>query len=242
MIVAHRGASRDAQENTIAAFELAWKQGADAIECDIWLTGDGHIVCFHDADTKRLTDVEKVVSQSTLGELRELDIGLKHGEAFKGSRIPTLEEVLATIPAGKKIFIEIKSGAEIIPVLLEKLAASGLQAHQVMMISFKEAVLEALKVQAPEYAVSWLCSFKEEESGEITPSLEHVLKTLARIKADGLSSNLRIPEDVVESVKERGYAWHIWTVNEVGHAKRASQFGPASITTDVPRVIREGLR
>jgi glycerophosphoryl diester phosphodiesterase len=241
MIVAHRGASRDALENTIAAFELAWNQGADAIEGDFWLTSDGHIVCFHDSDAKRLTDIEQVVSQSTLAELRALDIGLKRGAAFKGTQIPTLEEVLATIPKGKKIYIEIKCGSEIIPVLIEALAASGLQPEQVVAICFNATVLEALKARAPEYAVSWLCSFKEEKSGEITPTQEHVLETLAKIKADGLSSNVHIPETVVKSVKEHGYAWHVWTVNDLAQAKRARQLGSTSITTDVPQVIRKGL-
>jgi len=243
MIVAHRGASEDALENTVPAFELAWKQGADAIEGDCRLTSDGHIVCFHDDDTKRLTDIERVLSQSTLAELRELDIGLKRGKAFEGSRIPTLEEVLATVPEGKTIYIEIKCGPEIIPALLQKLAASGLQTNQVVMISFKAKVLKALKARAPEYTTSWLCDFKEDkESGEITPSLEHVIETLARIKADGLSSNKLIPEAVVESVKQRGYAWHVWTVNDAGEAKLATQLGAASITTDVPKAIREGLQ
>ena len=241
MIVAHRGASRDALENSIAAFELAWQQGADAIEGDFLMTKDGHIVCFHDRDTKRLTGIEQVVDQSTLAELRELDIGRKRGEVFKGTRIPTLEEVLATIPAGKKIYIEIKCGHEIIPPLLDTLAASGLRADQVVVICFKESILRALKAKAPEYAVSWLCSFKKEESGEIPPTLDHVLATLERIKANGLSSDMRIPQAVVETVREHGYAWHVWTVNDVAQAKRAQQLGAASITTDIPNVIREGL-
>jgi len=98
-----------------------------------------------------------------------------------------------------------------------------------------------LKAQAPEYTVSWLCSFKKEESGEITPTREHVLAALVRIKADGLSSNMHIPETVLESVKEHGYDWHVWTVNDVAHAKRAGQLGAATITTDVPKPIREGI-
>jgi glycerophosphoryl diester phosphodiesterase len=242
MIVAHRGASRDAPENSIPAFELAWEQGADAIEGDFRLTRDGHIVCFHDGSTKRLTDKARAIGQSTLVALRELDIGLKRGESFKGTRIPTLEEVLATIPEGRKIYIEIKCGPEIIPLLLEKLAASGLEAEQVVVMCFNETVLQKVKAKAPEYTTSWLCEFKKEESGDITPTREHVLATLARIRADGLSSNLLIPEAVAASVKERGYAWHVWTVNNVEHAKRAKQLGAASITTDEPQAIREGLR
>ena len=65
LIVAHRGASRDAPSNTIPAFQLAWKQGADAIEGDFHLSKDGEIVCFHDADTKRVAGTQLVVRQST---------------------------------------------------------------------------------------------------------------------------------------------------------------------------------
>jgi len=241
MIVAHRGASRDAPENTVAAFNLAWQQGADAIEGDFRLTRDGHIVCIHDGDTERVSDKKLVVHESSLAELRQLDVGSFHGEEFKGTRIPTLAEVLATIPEGKKIFLEIKCGSEIIPVLLKALAASALQPEQVVVICFSARVLRALKAQAPEYTVSWLCSFKKEESGEITPTREHVLAALVRIKADGLSSNMHIPETVLESVKEHGYDWHVWTVNDVAHAKRAGQLGAATITTDVPKPIREGI-
>ncbi|MDP7286911.1 MAG: glycerophosphodiester phosphodiesterase family protein, partial [Phycisphaerae bacterium] len=71
-IVAHRGASRDAPENTIAAFELAWKQGADAIEGDFYLTKDRRIVCIHDSSTKRTARANLSVAKSTLAELRKL--------------------------------------------------------------------------------------------------------------------------------------------------------------------------
>lgn len=70
-IVAHRGASHDAPENTLAAFELAWEQGADAIEGDFHLTQDGHIVCLHDKDTKRTAGKKLVVGKSSLEELRK---------------------------------------------------------------------------------------------------------------------------------------------------------------------------
>ena len=74
-LVAHRGASKDAPENTLPAFELAWKQGADAIEGDFYLTKDGKIVCFHDGDTKKITGKKLVVKDSTLAELQALDVG-----------------------------------------------------------------------------------------------------------------------------------------------------------------------
>ena len=79
MIVAHRGASSDAPENTLPAFRRAWELGADAIEGDFRLTKDGRIVCIHDKDTKRVADAKLVVSDATLAQLRTLDVGGAHG-------------------------------------------------------------------------------------------------------------------------------------------------------------------
>ena len=196
LIVAHRGASRDAPQNTIPAFQLAWEQGADAIEADFHLSKDGEIVCFHDADTERVAGTQLVVRQSTLAELKQLDVGATHGVAFNGTRIPTIAEVFATIPQGKKIFIEVKCGAEIIPTLLNEIDQSGLTQEQIVVISFNKQVIQQLKIKAPQYKASWLCSFNKQETGEITPALATVLKTLKQIQADGLSSNRAVPASI----------------------------------------------
>ena len=238
LIVAHRGASRDAPENTIPAFQLAWEQGADAIEADFHLSKDGEIVCFHDADTERVAGTQLVVRQSTLAELKQLDVGATHGVAFNGTRIPTIAEVFATIPQGKKIFIEVKCGAEIIPTLLNEIDQSGLTQEQIVVISFNKQVIQQLKIKAPQYKASWLCSFKKQETGEITPSLATVLKTLKQIQADGLSSNTAVPASVIEAVSQQGYEWHVWTINNLKTASRMQALGVLSITTDVPGTMR----
>ncbi|MDA1056051.1 MAG: glycerophosphodiester phosphodiesterase family protein, partial [Planctomycetota bacterium] len=75
LIIAHRGGSHDAPENTLAAFRLAFEQGADGIEGDFYLTRDNRIVCIHDADTKRVADKTLVVAESSLAELKRLDVG-----------------------------------------------------------------------------------------------------------------------------------------------------------------------
>ena len=188
LIVAHRGASKRAPGNTLPAFELAWKQGADAIEGDFRLTKDGHVVCIHDETIKRTAGADLNVAQSTLSELRKLDVGAWFDPAFKGTRISTLAEILATVPVGGKIFIEIKSGAEIIPALLTEIKSSGLEDDQIMLICFKQEVLRELKAVAPQYQTAWLVSFKKMKSGKITPNDDSVLDTLDRIKADAISS------------------------------------------------------
>tara|TARA_B100000745_G_C19782764_1_gene256469 strand:- start:6 stop:407 length:402 start_codon:yes stop_codon:yes gene_type:complete len=99
-IIAHRGASHDAPENTLESVKLGWAQGADAVEVDVYLSKDGHIVVHHDSDTKKLAGVDRKVVDQTLAELRQLDVGAWKGPKWKGVRIPELDDVLATIPEG----------------------------------------------------------------------------------------------------------------------------------------------
>jgi glycerophosphoryl diester phosphodiesterase len=86
-----------------------------------------------------------------------------------------------------------------------------------------------------------LCSFKKQETGEITPSLDTVLKTLKAIEADGLSSNTAVPVSVIEAIGQQGYEWHAWTINNLKAARRMQAMGALSITTDVPGVMRQNL-
>ena len=242
MIVAHRGASREAPENTIPAFTLAWKQGADAIEGDFQLTKDGHIVCIHDKDTKRVAGKKLVVSKSTLNELRKLDVGAYRGKKFEGTVIPTIAEVFSTIPKDKKIYIEIKCGVEIIPALLEEIKKSGLKVEQIVVICFSKKVLQELKAKAPQYKVSWLCGVRRDKSGKLGPSLKKVLATLNQINADGFSSSKgAIDEVFIEGVMAKGYEYHVWTVDDVRTALRFRKWGARSITTNVPGHLRKHL-
>ncbi len=105
LIVAHRGASYDAPENTLAAFRLAWDQDADAIEGDFYVTKDQQIACIHDKTTKRVApqQPELSIANSTLKELQKLDVGSWKHPQYTAERIPTLKEVLATVPEGKQI-------------------------------------------------------------------------------------------------------------------------------------------
>ena len=104
LIIAHRGASHDAPENTLSAFKLAIEQGADAFEADFYLTRDDHVVCFHDKDTERITGRKLSITETPFDELRRLDVGSWKGAQWKGEQMPTLEEVLAAVPAGKNDF------------------------------------------------------------------------------------------------------------------------------------------
>ena len=117
LIIAHRGESFNAPENTMAAINLAWERDAEAVEIDVQLSKDNELVVIHDMDTKRLTGIDKKVKDQTLAELKKLDVGSWKDITFKDERIPTLDEVLATVPTGKKLIVEIKSGPEMVLVL-----------------------------------------------------------------------------------------------------------------------------
>ena len=236
LIVAHRGASADAPENTLPAFNLAWEQGADAIEGDFYLSKDGTIVCIHDGDTKRTSGVTNVIAETTLKNLRKLDVGLWKDEQWKGTQIPTLAEVFKTIPAEKKIYIEVKIGPEIIQPLLKEIEKSGLQDEQIVIISFNPKVVHAAKVHAPQFKAFLLAGLKEDESGKMDPSIEKILAVLKQTGADGLSSNWNvINQSFIQHVIDAGYEYHVWTVNDLETAQRFKKWGAKSITTDVPR-------
>jgi glycerophosphoryl diester phosphodiesterase len=243
MIVAHRGASADAPENTVAAFKLAWEQGADAVEGDFRLTSDGQIVCAHDDNMKRVSGTGMVVRDATLAALRTLDVGVRYGEAYGGTVVPTIAEVFATIPEHGKIFIEIKCGKEIIAPLLEAIRKAELSAEQIVVICFKKGVIRELKARAPGCKALWISDFKKGRSGRTTPSVETVLATLKELRADGFSSSTDVPDEgFIKRVKSEGYEYHVWTVDDPEDARRLEQWGVDSITTNRPGDIRKALR
>ena len=247
LIVAHRGASYDAPENTLAAFRLAWDQDADAIEGDFYLTRDRQIVCIHDRTTKRVApnQPDRNVAESTLDELRTLDVGSWKSSRFANERIPTLAEVLATVPEGRQIFVEIKCGPEVLPVLKPQLAASALKPEQITIICFNEAVVTQARKTMPQYRANWLTSYRQKvKTSPWTPSTEDVLRTLRRAKATGLGSNgnLRVIDlPFVEKVRHAGFGFHVWPVNDPQAARTFRLLGAESMTTDRPAFIREAL-
>jgi glycerophosphoryl diester phosphodiesterase len=247
LIVAHRGASHDAPENTLAAFRLAWEKNADAIEGDFYLTSDRQIACIHDKTTKRVApgQHELKVADSRLEDLRKLDVGRWKNAKYSGERIPTLSEVLNTVPAGKQIFVEIKCGPEILPVLKVQLAASGLKPDQIVIICFNAEVVTQSREMMPQYRANWLTSYKRNTlQTDLKPNRNGVLATLKRTKATGLGTNgnLKVVDQAFASaIRSAGLELHVWTVNDIEHARLFRSLGVNSITTDRPSFIRKGL-
>lgn len=244
LVVAHRGASAGAPENTLPAFELAWAHGADAIEGDFHLTADGKIVCIHDDDTEYAAGVKCVVRKSTLTELLELDVGARVGERFNGTRIPTIAQVFATVPAGKKIFIEIKCGSEIFPRLLSEIEKFELSADQIVVISFDANVIRDFKAIAPQFKAMWLSGIKKNRLGRMKPSLSKVLRTLRRIDADGFSSrgHALVDQRFIAAIREAGFEYHVWTIDDANTARTFAGMGAMSITTNYPQRIKDALQ
>jgi glycerophosphoryl diester phosphodiesterase len=246
-IIAHRGASHDAPENTVAAIRLAWEQMADGSEFDIYLTKDGKIAVIHDKDTKRTAGgTNLAVATSTLAELRAVDVGRWKGEKFAGEKVPTLDEMLATVPAGKKVFVEVKCGPEIVPELDRVLNASKLKPEQTPVISFNAPVIAEFKRVRPDVPAYWLVSLtppKNKKKEFVPPTADELVKRAKELKADGLDLSAAdvLDEAYAKTIKAAGLKLYVWTVNDPAVARRMVKVGVDGITTDRPAWLREQL-
>lgn len=240
--IAHRGASHDAPENTLASMNLAWEQGADAVEVDVFLSKDKKIAAIHDDTTKRTGGLDRKVADQTLAELKVLDVGAWKHAKWTGERIPALEEVLAAIPDGKRLFVEIKCGREILPELKELLGRSDVPSRKVAIVGSDWAVVEAARRRMPEHEVYWVLRIeKDEAAGAWKPSVEELVNKALKARLHGLDvkASAAVDSSFVKAVTEAGLRCFAWTVNEPGEAKRLIEAGVEGITTDRPRWLRE---
>ncbi|MCA9260193.1 MAG: glycerophosphodiester phosphodiesterase [Planctomycetales bacterium] len=244
-IIAHRGASHAAPENTLAAFRLAWELGADGIEGDFYLSSDGKIVCIHDRDTERVAGVKKVVADTSFADLRRLDVGRWKDESWEGERIPTLEEVLATAPRGKLVFIELKCGPEIVDPLVATLDLSTVPHENIVIISFNADVIAACEEKLPHLKSYWLTSYKQNDGQAWRPTATETSNTIRRIHADGLGSQAEpncFDGAFINQLREGGVSdFHVWTVDDPILARQYLELGAWSITTNRPRYLRREL-
>ena len=242
IIVAHRGASVRAPENTTPAFELAWKEGADAIEGDFRVTKDGHIICVHDQTTGRVAGVSLDVHESTLSELKSLDPSAGLPGFYGKVSIPTIDEVFRIVPKNKKIFVEIKDDERVFPGFFDEVERSGLEYHQIIVISYNSNVIRIVKSAFPRLKAFLIVKFQKNNPSEFVPSCDRVLKTMAEIKADGLSCyKANIDRALVTKITESGYEFHVWTVDEPELGAQFLEWGAESVTTNVPGYLRKQL-
>lgn len=248
-IVAHRGASYDAPENTMAATNLAWKQKADAVETDIYLSKDGKLVVSHDKNGKRTAGKDVAFAEITQAESRQLDAGSWKDPKFKGEKIPLLEEQIASIPPGKRILVESKIGPEIVPELGRVLQQMRASEKNITVISFNFEALKEVRKQLPHLPTLWLVSHpapnaKKSPTAKPLPTVDEMIRDAKAAKLTGLDLQHTWPLTVadVKKIKDAGLELHVWTVNDVEIAKHWIGLGVASITTDRPGWLREQLK
>ena len=241
LIIAHRGESFDAPENTLASVKLAWKKNADAVEIDIRMTKDNQIVVIHDSNIKRIWGQNKTVKNSTLSELKQINI-LNSG--YPNEKIPTLKEIYATVPANKKLIVEIKTGSEIIPFLKSETEISGLNNDQIEFISFNFDTVSNIKKEMPQYKMLWIRQLKNYLFHKIFPfKIDEIIKRAKDCSLDGfdLYAGKIIKPEFVDKIKSSGLSVYLWTVNEPKKAKMFFDMGIDAITTDRAQWMKEQL-
>jgi glycerophosphoryl diester phosphodiesterase len=191
----------------------------------------------HDADTRRTTSVAGKISAQTFDELRRLDAGAWKGATWTGQRIPTLDEALATAPAGKQVIIEIKCGPGIIPALKDSIEKSGKPSGELLFHCFTFETICAAKQAMPRIRACWLVN--------PTPDTD-LLPLLEKARAAGLDAfnpnvNARIDEQLVTQAHASNMGIFVWTVNDPDAARRLTSLGVDGILTDRPGWMRVQL-
>lgn len=232
-IIAHRGSSFMAPENTIASANLAWEQNADAVECDIYLTKDKKVMVMHDADTKSTTGENYKIADTNSDILRTLDAGSWKDARYKGGKIPFLDELIETVPAGKKLVIEIKCDRSVFPELTQVVKKSG-KKKQLVFIAFDwETIVEAKKI-FPKNECYWLCSSQS--------LVVQKLPEVKRNRLDGINLSYKIVDDqLMAKTKQAGIKVLSWTIDDPEEARRLVDLGVSAITTNKPDLMRKSF-
>jgi len=238
LVFAHRGASRDAPENTLTAFRLGLEQGADWIELDVRLTSDGQLAVFHDDALDRTTDGTGPVSAHTLWELQQFDAGRWKGERFAGETIPTLDEVFEALP-GVLVNVELKSVSVLADGLEEKVLAC-IRAHgaegDVLISSFNPLALARMRALEPALPLAMV--FGPDLS---LPLRRAWLRSLARPAALHPHHTMVTARHMAWA-RRHGLRVNAWTVDDPAEMRRLLALGVDGIFTNVPGVLREVIR
>lgn len=234
LIIAHRGASEDAPENTLDAFRLAWKQGADAVEMDLRSTSDGRIAVLHDADLRRVAGDSRLVNLVTAEELRTISASRGRNGRWSEVTVPLLENVLAEVPSGRRVFLEIKEGAGMLPHLRRVIESGTLSGSQITLLCFDCAVLAAAKKQMPAVDAAWVVDYPS------VLGFERLVSRALRLHLDAIDVRMSWPLDErrVNRAHEEGLKVFVWTVDDPVRAREFARVGVDGITTNVPLRLR----
>jgi glycerophosphoryl diester phosphodiesterase len=238
-IFAHRGACAYAPENTLAAFELAIRQGADAIELDAKLSSDGYIVVIHDKSVDRTTDGSGRVADLPLAALKELDAGCKYDKAYCEERIPTLEEVFVRL--GHETFINIELSNYEAPFnRLPEKVANVIKRHgfenRVIISSFNPVALRRIHKLLPDTPIGLL-------------ALPGISGVWARSRLNSWVPHQALhpafqstTKDLIARQQQRGIRVHVYTVNHPKQILRLVRWGVDGIFTDDPPMARRSIK
>ncbi|MGH7406693.1 MAG: glycerophosphodiester phosphodiesterase [Candidatus Methylomirabilales bacterium] len=233
--IAHRGASADAPENTLPAFEAALAAGADALELDVHMAADGALVVIHDAILGRTTNGPGPVRVHTLAELKRLDAGAWFGPAFAGTSVPTLEEVVALSRGRARVFVEIKGGSDFYPgieLAVIRCLKDGGALRDAVVMSFDPLALLAVRSAAPEVETAAL--------------LEGRMADPVGVAAGARAGGLALEHQLI-TARERGLTaaaglrLYAWTVDDEVQMRRLVDLGLDGIVTNFPGRLRRLL-
>lgn len=253
-VVAHRGASEDAPEHTLAAYKKAIEDGADALECDVRLTADGHLVCVHDRRVNRTSNGRGAVSALELADLAALDFGSwKDSEESPDwkdrsfTSVLTLERLLELVAdSGRRIELAIETkhptrwAGQVEERLLHLLGRSGLadpttaDDSPVRIMSFSARSLQRVSAASPNIPTVYLMQF-------VTPRLrDGRLPAGARIAGPGLRI-VRNHPGYIARLHRAGHRVHVWTVNDPEDVELCARLGVEAIITNRPRQVLSQL-
>ncbi|HET9383176.1 MAG TPA: glycerophosphodiester phosphodiesterase [Streptomyces sp.] len=263
-VVAHRGASEDAPEHTLAAYRKAIEDGADALECDVRLTADGHLVCVHDRRVNRTSNGRGAVSALELADLAALDFGSwKHRDApgardeepdwehrpedREATSVLTLERLLELVAdAGRRVELAVETkhptrwAGQVEERLLLLLKRFGLDApaspaeSPVRVMSFSARSLHRVRAAAPTLPTVYLMQF-------VSPRLRDGRLPPGVAVAGPSLRIVRNHPAYVERLKRAGHQVHVWTVNEPEDVDLCVRLGVDAIITNRPREVLDRL-
>ena len=249
-VIAHRGASREAPENTLAAFALAINQGADMLELDLRLSRDQELMVFHDRSLKRTTGQDGLLQHYTRAELKQCDAGSWFSPQFAGEEIPTLAEVLELARGQVMLNLEIKADALFrSEALLEKKLIRLLHDYdlceRVLISSFAPLALSRIKALAPNLSTALLYGSSIRSTLRSRLPVYHLqaFRQVLEIQADAL--NLRYPLVTAATVRrsrETRINLYPYTIDSPKIQKRLIKWGVQGIITNQPARLRHLLR
>lgn len=243
-IIAHRGASFDAPENTLASVNLAWAQNVNYVEVDVKLTKDNIIVVFHDDTTMRYNQKEVLINQYDFKELSAIDVGIFKGEQWKNEFIPTLQQVLKTIPAHGILVVELKDGPEMENALVELEKKNTNIWSQLEFISFNYETIGMAKKVFPNNKCLWLLDLDyNSETSKNIPSNKEIIHKVKAHNLNGIDvfAGKIANKSFFKTMQQEHFEIYLWPINSVDHAKQYLPFFPDGITTDRPKWMKAQL-